>query len=149
MGENRWIKTREGRKMETGQICEVLEKWPICAKHCGGKDEKWGTDWGRERNLIYWKYYKLHLCITPQNYQPIKAECLLLSHYMEIRSHSESVSMEGGEERRKSQSEGDGEERSCSRGNRKCTIMQAGKRRCAVINKIFKQWFCHQQQTEK
>ncbi len=40
----------------------------------------------------------MHLCITPPNYQPIKAECLLLSHYMEIRSRSESVSREGGRE---------------------------------------------------
>lgn len=105
-----------------------VKKWPICVKHWGWKDEKWGRDWGREKNLIYWKYYKLHLCITPQNYQPIKAECLLLSHYMEIRSQSESVSREGGrEERRKSQRERDGYERSCSCCNSKCTIMQAGK----------------------
>lgn len=67
---------------------------------------------GRERNLIYWKYYKLHLCITPPNYQPIKAECLLLSHYMEIRSRSESVSRErgrGSERRREKKEEAEWE----------------------------------------
>lgn len=106
--------------------------WPICVKHCEWRDGKWGRDWGRERNLIYWKYYKLHLCITPQNYQPIKAECLLLSHYMEIRSHSESVSREGGrrggEDRRKNQSLRDGwGERNCGRHSGKYTIMQGGK----------------------
>lgn len=52
----------------------------------------------------------MHLCITPPNYQPIKAECLLLSHYMEIRSRSESVSREGGREggKRKRQNGRDG-----------------------------------------
>lgn len=95
-------------------------KWPICVKHWW-KDEKWGRNWGRERNLIYWKYYKLHLCITPQNYQPIKAECLLLSHYMEIRSHSECVSREG---RRMSHREIN---RWGERNRSKCAIMQRGK----------------------
>lgn len=91
---------------------------------------------GRERNLIYWKYYKLHLCITPPNYQPIKAECLLLSHYMEIRSRSESVSRErgrGSERRRQKKEEGE-RERDRDGGRRrekrqphsddKCTMMQ-------------------------
>ncbi len=54
----------------------------------------------------------MHLCITPPNYQPIKAECLLLSHYMEIRSRSESVSRErereGEKEKRESERETDG-----------------------------------------
>lgn len=104
--------------METGHICNreingLFVHW--------WKDEKWSRNWGRERNLIYWKYYKLHLCITPQNYQPIKAECLLLSHYMEIRSHSECVSREG---RRTSHGEIN---RWGERNRSKRAIMQRGK----------------------
>lgn len=106
---------KDKRRKKNGDRADLwgVEKWPICAKHYGWKDEKWGRDWGRKRNLIYWKYYKLHLCITPQNYQPIKAECLLLSHYMEIRSHSESMSRQGGRggDKRRGEEERGGKER--------------------------------------
>lgn len=57
----------------------------------------------------------MHLCITPPNYQPIKAECLLLSHYMEIRSRSESVSKERGREGERGGKKGRGRAREMKR----------------------------------
>lgn len=78
----------------------------------------------------------MHLCITPQNYQPIKAECLLLSHYMEIRSHSKSVSREGGEERRKSQSQRETDERGAAAAAALNAPLRKQERRSAAINKM-------------
>lgn len=84
----------------------------------------------------------MHLCITPPNYQPIKAECLLLSHYMDIRSRSESMSRERGRKKgrvRVGERGMEGGRRREERGwsihsNGKCTVMQE-KRDRRVTNK--------------
>lgn len=38
-----------------------------------------------EKNLIYWKYYKLHLYITTTNYKTNQAGVALLSHLIWIQ----------------------------------------------------------------
>lgn len=102
-GRQHWIKRGwSGGRAEIWDTVRKNSSFELSTK------EGWREQWrerGRERNLIYWKYYKLHLCITPLNYQPIKAECLLLSHYMDIRSRSKSMSRERGRGKKEEESE--------------------------------------------